>query len=49
MKSPLTNVLLEKVACTLCVPVDLIDVQQVEQGSFVEREIQRSGVAIFEQ
>ena len=41
--------LLEKVACTLCVPVDLIDVQQVEQGSFVEREIQRSGVAIFEQ
>ena len=41
--------LLEKGACTLCGPVDLIDVQQVEQGSFVEREIQRSGVAIFEQ
>ena len=29
--------------------VDLIDVTQIEKGSEIEQEIQRSGVALFEQ
>ncbi len=41
--------LLEEIATTLYVPVDLIDMTQVEQGSQVDHEIQRSGVAIYEQ
>ena len=41
--------LLDHVASALRVPVDLIDVQQVEGGSEVAKEIQRSGVPIFEQ
>ena len=41
--------LVEEVATALRVPVDLIDVTQVEQGSLVDHEIQRSGVAIYEQ
>jgi len=41
--------LLESVASALAVPVDLIDVTQVEPDSVVDREIRRSGVVIFEQ
>ena len=41
--------LLEGVASTLDVPVDLIDVSQIESGSQIELEIQRTGVSIYEQ
>ena len=40
--------LLESVVSALKIPVDLIDVSQVERGSNVEREIKESGVRIFE-
>ena len=39
--------LLESVSCALSIPVDLIDVTQLEQGSPVDREIRESGVQIF--
>ena len=39
--------LLEDVVSTLDVPVDMIDVSQVEHGSPVELEIERSGVQIY--
>ena len=41
--------LLEQVTEALDTPVDLIDVSQVETGSEIAREIQKSGVALFEQ
>lgn len=41
--------LLEGVASTLNVPVDLIDVSQVEKGSQIDIEIQQTGVPIYEQ
>ena len=41
--------LLDGVASALRVPVDLIDVSQVERNSLVEREIQMSGVPIYKQ
>ena len=41
--------LLERVSEALETPVDLIDVTQIEKGSEIEQEIQRSGVALFEQ
>jgi hypothetical protein len=41
--------LLENVVSALNTPVDLIDVTQVEKNSEVDREIQRSGVSIYEQ
>lgn len=41
--------LLEGVASTLDVPVDLIDVSQIESGSQIGLEIQRTGVSIYEQ
>ena len=41
--------LLEQVSEALETPVDLIDVTQIEKGSEIEQEIQRSGVALFEQ
>lgn len=40
--------LLEGVASILSVPVDLIDVSQVERGSPIEMEIQQTGVPIYE-
>ena len=39
--------LLDGVVSALDVPVDMIDVSQVEQGSPVELEIERSGVQIY--
>ena len=39
--------LLEDVVSALDVPVDMIDVSQVEQDSPVELEIERSGVQIY--
>lgn len=41
--------LLEGVASSLNVPVDLIDVTQIEKGSSIEMEIQQTGVPIYEQ
>lgn len=41
--------LLEGVTSTLSVPVDLIDVTQLEKGSPIEAEIRRTGIAIYEQ
>lgn len=41
--------LLEGVASVLTVPVDMIDVTQVERGSEIDREIRGSGVQIFGQ
>ena len=41
--------LLEQVTEALETPVDLIDVSQVETESEIAREIQKSGVALFEQ
>ncbi len=41
--------LLEDVSSALTVPVDLIDVRQIEKGSEIDREIQKSGVRIFGQ
>ncbi len=39
--------LLESVSTALNVPVDLLDVTQIEHGSQVDREIHESGVPIF--
>jgi len=39
--------LLESVASALQIPVDLIDISQVEKGSGVDLEIQESGVHFF--
>lgn len=39
--------LLDGVASVLDVPVDLIDVSQVDKGSAIEREIRQSGVQIY--
>ena len=41
--------LLESVATVLDTPVDLIDVSQIEHGSRIDREVEQSGVKIFEQ
>ena len=41
--------LLESVTCALNLPVDLLDVTQIEHGSKVAREIQSSGVTIYGQ
>lgn len=41
--------LLDGVASALTIPVDLIDITQVEVGSPVYNEIRKNGVAIFEQ
>ena len=41
--------LLEQVTEALDTPVDSIDVSQVETGSEIAREIQKSGVSLFEQ
>ena len=41
--------LLESVCSSLSVPVDMIDVTQLERGSQIEREIQKSGVKIYGQ
>ena len=41
--------LLGSVTCALNIPVDLLDVTQIEHGSKVEREIQSSGVSIYGQ
>lgn len=41
--------LLESVVSVLKLPVDLIDVTQVEKNSPVDHEIQKSGVPIFGQ
>ena len=39
--------LLEGVSSALTVPVDMIDVTQIEKDSEIDREIRRSGVRIF--
>lgn len=41
--------LLESVVSALKIPVDLIDITQVEKNSPVDHEIQKSGVPIFGQ
>ncbi len=41
--------LLEGVRAALQIPVDLIDVTQIEQGSQIEREIRQTGVSIYGQ
>lgn len=41
--------LLEGVVSALTVPVDLIDVTQIEKDSAIDREIHKSGVQIFGQ
>ena len=41
--------LLESVCTALDIPVDLIDVSQIERGSLIDREVTQSGVSIFEQ
>ncbi len=41
--------LLESVCSALSVPVDLIDVSQVDQGSVVDQEITKTGVTIYGQ
>lgn len=40
--------LLESVCTALKVPVDLIDVSQIDQGSLVDLEVARTGVTIYE-
>lgn len=40
--------LLEDVASSLDMPVDLLDVTQIKRDSEVEREIRQSGVVIYE-
>lgn len=40
--------LLESVCTALEVPVDLIDVSQIDQGSLVDQEVARTGVTIYE-
>lgn len=39
--------LLEEVSSALAVPVDLIDVVQVDKGSLIEQEIEESGIEIY--
>lgn len=39
--------LLEDVSSALAVPVDLIDVVQVDKGSRIEQEIEESGIEIY--
>ena len=39
--------LLEGVSSALTVPVDMIDVTQIEKDSEIDREIRKSGVRIF--
>ncbi|MBR6095671.1 MAG: nucleotidyltransferase domain-containing protein [Oscillospiraceae bacterium] len=41
--------LLESVVSALDVPVDMIDVTQLERGSLIDREIRKSGVQIYGQ
>ena len=41
--------LLESVVTALDVPVDMIDVMQLERGSLIDREIRKSGVQIYGQ
>lgn len=41
--------LLESVSSVLDVPVDMIDVTQLEKGSRIETDIRKSGVQIFGQ
>ena len=41
--------LLEGVSSTLSVPVDLIDVSQIEEGSQIDAEIRQTGVPIYGQ
>lgn len=41
--------LMDSVASTLRIPVDLIDVSQIRTNSPIEREIQSTGVYIYEQ
>ena len=41
--------LLESVSSTLHIPVDLIDVTQLEPGSEIEREIRKTGVPLYGQ
>ena len=41
--------LLEGVTSVLDIPVDLIDVSQIDKGSEIEREIMRTGVQIYGQ
>ena len=41
--------LLESIATLLNVPVDLIDVSQIEKGSPIEMDIQQTGVPIYTQ
>ena len=41
--------LMDSVASALRVPVDLIDVSQIQKDSLIEQEIQRSGVRIYGQ
>ncbi len=41
--------LLESVSSTLSVPVDLLDVTQIEKGAPIETEIARTGVQIYGQ
>ena len=39
--------LLEDVATAIDAPVDLLDVSQIEKNSRIDREIRKSGVAIY--
>ena len=41
--------LLESVSSALKIPVDLIDVTQIEPGSEIEQEISRTGVPLYGQ
>ena len=41
--------LLEDVTTALNIPVDMIDVTQIQEGSPIDQEIKQSGVQIFEQ
>lgn len=41
--------LLDRIADALNIPVDLIDVTQLEKGSEIDREIIKTGVMIYEQ
>ena len=40
--------LLEDISETLSIPVDLLDISQIEPDSAVAREIQKTGVCIYE-
>ena len=41
--------LLEDVTAALNIPVDMIDITQIQEGSLIDQEIKRSGVQIYEQ